>query len=286
VFGLLAGVSRVLAQRSLSGRFQSEDDVRRHVPLAVYGTIPTRSKRETEKSILSQRPQGAFSEGFRLLRSNINQSGLDPGSRIILITSASTGDGKTMIASNLADILADDDTRVVLVDGDLHRGRLREVLHSQQRSGLTEWLATGRSVEIETLLERRFLLIPAGMLPPNPSELLRDSRLGDIFKTLRSSFDYIIVDCPPLPSVADSLMFGKYADLILSVVRMEHTMRRNLKSHNEVLATLNVRRGMIINETTGNDYGYGYGYGYGENRNSRKGISKLIGNVIKLVSRL
>jgi Mrp family chromosome partitioning ATPase len=94
------------------------------------------------------------------------------------------------------------------------------------------------------------------------------------------------VDCPPLPSVADSLMFGKYADLILSVVRMEHTMRRNLKSHNEVLATLNVRRGMIINETTGNDYGYGYGYGYGENRNSRKGISKLIGNVIKLVSRL
>ncbi len=286
VFGLLAGVSRVLAQRSLSGRFQSEDDVRRHVPLAVYGTIPRRSKRETEKSILSLRSQSMFSEGFRLLRSNINQSGLDPGSRIILITSASTGDGKTTIASNLADILADDDTRVVLVDGDLHRGRLHETLRSLKGSGLTEWLATGQRAEMEKVSDRRFLVIPAGILPPNPSELLKASRLGEIFKTLRSNFDYIIVDCPPLPSVADTLLFGKYADLTLSVVRIEHTTRRNLKSHNEVLATLNVRRGMIINETAGNDYGYGYGYGYGETHKSRKGISKLIGNVIKLVSRL
>ncbi len=261
--GLFAGIGIVLAQRAFSGKFQSDDEIRRLVPLPVYGLIPRRSKMVSARGIFSNQPQSPFAESFRLLRSNLYQSVSGQQSRIILITSSGSAEGKTTIAANLAKTLADDGKRVVLVDGDLYRGRVHEALRIDQAPGLTEWLVTTRPPGFKQVVDQRFLVLPAGVFPPNPSELLNETVLQDIIVLLRAEFDFIIVDCPPLPAVSDSITLGHHADLILSIVNIGQTSRRTFLLHNEALATLDRRHGIVINGVVGSSYGYGYGYGYG-----------------------
>ncbi len=296
VVGLFAGIGLVLAQRALSGSFQSDDDIRRAVQLPVYGLVPRLSRNEVARGVLSDRPQSPFSEAFRLLRSNLYQSASGRQSKIILITSASSADGKTTISTNLAKFLADDGKRVVLVDGDLHRGRVHEVLKINQTPGLTEWIVTTEPSRVQLVEAQRFVVLPTGTFPPNPSELLNEPVLPDIFNTLRSEFDFVIVDCPPLPAVSDTMPLGQNADLILSVVHINHTSRRAFMLHNETISTLDRRHGMIINGVVGsvygygygNGYGYGYGYGYGDaaGPEPKTAISRTLRSVTRLIKRL
>ena len=263
LFGLLAGLSVVLTQRALSGRFQSDDDVRQAVQLPIYAMIPLKSRTATSTDILSARLTSPFSESFRLLRTNLYQSASGQNSRVILITSASIEDGKTTIASNLAAFLAKDGKRVVLVDGDLHRGRAHEALNIAQSPGLAEWLVTSTPSQLQAVSNERFLVLASGMFPPNPSELLNEDLLAEIITSLRSKFDFIIIDCPPLPAVTDTVILGKHADLILSVARIEHTQRRIFQMHQEIIRTLDRRHGVIINGVRVSGYHDGYEYGYG-----------------------
>jgi tyrosine-protein kinase Etk/Wzc len=260
LLGLFAGVAAVLGQRALSGRFQSDDEIRRLVPLPVYGLLPLQSRNEITTGIFAIHQQSPFAEAFRLLRSNLYQSTISQSSRVVAITSATIADGKTTVASNLAKILAADGKDVILVDGDLGRGSLHEVLKINQAPGLTEWLITGVQPKFQKVVGHNFVVLSAGVAPPNPSELLNVPRLSEIIEVLRASFDFVIVDCPPLPAVSDSMTLGRLADIILSVVRVENTPRRGFAMHNETLGALDRRHGMIINGVSGSSYGYGYGY--------------------------
>jgi capsular exopolysaccharide synthesis family protein len=288
--GVFAGIGLVLAQRAISGSFQSDDDIRRAVSVPVYGMVPRLSRTQVSRGILSDRPQSAFSEAFRLLRSNLYQSASGRQSKVILITSASSGDGKTTVSTNLAKILADDGKRVVLVDGDLHRGRVHEVLKLSQAPGLTEWLVTTDRSRLQPVEGQRFVVLPSGTFPPNPSELLNEPMLVEIFNTLRTEFDYIIVDCPPLPAVSDTMPLGQNADLILSIVHIHHTARRAFALHNETISTLDRRHGIIINGVVGSVYGYGYGYeygyGYGETPQPTTAVGRFWQAINKIVKRL
>ncbi len=105
--------------------------------------------------------------------------------------------------------------------------------------------------------------------------MINEPLLAQIFAALRKEFDYLIVDCPPLPTVVDTMTLANYADLVLSVVNVAHTPRRAFAAHMETLSTLDRRQGMIINGVLGRasgygytyGYGYSYGYGYGDRRN-------------------
>jgi capsular exopolysaccharide synthesis family protein len=272
--GLSAGIGLVLAQRALSSRFQSEDEVRRSYALPVYALIPLRSATENTAGIFSSRPQGPFAEAFRLLRGNLYQSTTDMKARVIMITSATSADGKTTVAANVSKILADDGKRVLLMDADLHRGRVHEPMKLRQVPGLAEWLVTGVRPNFQAPESQQFLVLTTGTLPPNPSELINEPVLAQIFASLREQFDYIIVDCPPLPTVVDTMSLSPYADLLLSVVNIAHTPRRAFAAHMETISTLERRSGMIINgvQTRASGYGYsaGYGYSYGYGAGDRE----------------
>lgn len=287
--GLFGSVGLVLGQRAISGRFQSEDEIRRLVSLPIYGLVPKRASSEIAKSIFSLRPQSQFAEAFRLLRSNLYQSTSGQQSRVIAITSAVPGDGKTTTLTNLAKILADDGRRVILVDADLHRGRVHEALKIDQAPGLTEWLVNTVPSRFQPVPDQKFMALPSGVLPPNPSELLNEPMLEDIIAALRAEFDFIVLDCPPLPAVSDSVRLSKQSDLVLSVVNVEHTPRRSFTIHNETLDTLGVRRGIVINAASdgGQSYGYGssYGYGYGEARDRVGPIGRVRAAIGRLISR-
>ncbi len=270
VLGLIAGIGWVLVQRVISGRFHSENDVRRSVALPVYGLVPARLKRELAAGVFPGRSPNAFSEAFRLLRSRLYlvTAGLGGASKVVLVTSAAAGDGKTTIAANLARSLADDGRRVLLLDADLHRGHVHEALRLKQTPGLSEWLTKKEKTNPQPVPGQNFLTLSCGAYPPNPSELLNDPVLGLVFKILRSEFEYIIVDCPPLPNVADTLTLAKYADVALSVLYVERTPRSAFAAHNETFGALELPRGVVINGLlSGAHYGVtAYGDASGKRR--------------------
>jgi capsular exopolysaccharide synthesis family protein len=257
VGGLFVSIAAVIAQRSFSSRFQTDEEIRRAASVPVFGIVPRRSRKETAGSIIASRPQSPFVEAFRMLRAKLYNSFSDQESRVILITSAASADGKTTIASNFAKILAEDGKRVVVVDGDLHRGHIHEALKIEQAPGLAEWVVTKTKPRLKTVTGESFVVLPSGLFPPNPSELLNNDFFDQIIATLRNEFDFVILDGPPLPLVTDSMILAKHADLILSVVNVEHTPRGSFEVHNETLSKLGRRHAMIINGVQASEYGYG-----------------------------
>ena len=255
LLGLMAGLGAVLAQRALSGRFHHEREIRQAVSLPVYGIIPRRSREDLEFGVFSQNRVSPFAEAFRYLRRNLYDAPSEHKSRIILITSASVGDGKTTIATNLAKILADDGKRVLLIDADLHCGRLKDTLRLPAGPGLSECLVTQARPWILPVEKQSFKVLLAGSLPGNPSELLNSPWMIDVFKALRDEFDFILLDSPPSPMVSDALTLAGQADLVLSVVRIEHTLRRDYAAHCEILGGTDRLHGVLINDVIQGPYG-------------------------------
>ncbi|MDE8346709.1 MAG: CpsD/CapB family tyrosine-protein kinase, partial [Acidocella sp.] len=204
-----------------------------------------------------------FSEAFRIARNNLYHAIPGARAKIIMLSSASVGDGKSTVAANLARALADDGKRVVLVDADLRMGQLHHTLRLNQSPGLSDWLIDGEAVAMQTPDGQRFAVLPSGVKPPNPAELMNDPALKEVLKTLRASYDFIIFDTAPVPAVSDPLILARQADLILSVVHLGHTKHRDVAAHDAIMATLAKRHGIIINGTQAENSGY-YDYVYGE----------------------
>lgn len=247
LLGLMGGVALVLVQRVLSGRFHSENDVRRQLDLPVFGAIPLRPKRERGYGLFPAAAGDPFAQSFRLLRSRLYQRGADTAAQVVLIASAMTGEGRSTIAVNLAKVLADDARRVLILDADMHRGQLHYLLGLPTFPGLSEWLLGRETPAARAVAGQKFLAMPAGRYPVNPSELLNVPNLDAVFAELRSAFDYIIVDCPPLPRVTDTLTLAKQADIVLSVLFIEKTLRAAFATHLEAFGAMTCAHGLVIN---------------------------------------
>jgi Mrp family chromosome partitioning ATPase len=219
----------------------------------VHGTIPRRTKAAIAAGFCDAIGHGPFFEAFRLLRASIARMA-EPGKPMtILIISASKSDGKTTVATNLAKSLADSGKQVVLVDGDLHLSRLK-ALQPHTHPGLIGWMQTGKRPEIDFWPGEKFKLLAAGAAEEAGSINLDGERLGAIFTELKSQFDFIVIDSPPLPTVSDGLLLGEFADLILSVVSVSNTTKRSFATHNELIETLDRPHGIIINGVENESY--------------------------------
>jgi capsular exopolysaccharide synthesis family protein len=259
LLGALAGAALALLQNAFTGCYQSEDEIRRRVPLPVYGVVPRRSDSNNKIRRLLAGPQTPFAESMRLLRSNLYRSASGQSVRVVLVTSAGSNDGKTTTSANLAKAFADSGKRTILVDADLYMGRLHEDLRADATYGLTEWFVSRLAPPFAVAPGERFYFLAAGLLPPNPNELVNDPYFGEMIDTLRQEFDYVVIDSPPIPAVSDGMAMGAHADVMLTVIRIGHTKIRALTMHNEMLAGLEVKHGMVINGVVEDSLGYGYG---------------------------
>jgi tyrosine-protein kinase Etk/Wzc len=268
--GLVFGLSVVFGKRASSGRFESEGEIRKSIKLPIFGTVPRslamdsdrskgmtlpligsapwRAKADTETRLLGGERNRSFVEAFRLLRGAIYRN-MTPGApMIILVISALEGDGKTTVAANLAKALADDGRSVALVDGDSYKGRLQDKFKhnpAKKRGDTPEEMGQRDKFAVISLVDS----VPGKTHNANYNATppLSETALSHTFAALREKFEFIILDSPPLPSVADGMTLGIYADLILSVVSVSHTSRRSFAAHNELLALLNRPHGMVIN---------------------------------------
>ncbi len=256
VLGLLAGIAWVLGRRALSGRFETETEIRRLVKLPVYGMVPERAPADAA-TLLATHGYGAFAESFRVIRNNIYHAIPGKQCKTILLTSAGISEGKSSVAANLAKTMADDGKRVLLIDADMRKGHLDSSLGLKASPGLSDWLISSESVPLQIPAGERFSVLTSGVKPPNPAELLNEGRLHEILRTLSPAYDFIIFDSVPLPLVSDALILARHADLTLSVLYQGRSKHREVALHAQTLEPLTTHIGLIINAAGRAKSGYG-----------------------------
>ncbi len=199
------------------------------------------------------------SEQYRLLRTNIMFTlPEDVKCPIIGVTSSIRGEGKSTTAINLSYVLAEKGSRVLLIDGDLRIPSVAKKLDIKNEFGLTN-LLLGEGAKIgewQTDIHPKWFILPSGDIPPNPSELLGSRRMENVLNTLRESFDYIIIDLPPVNLVSDAMSIANLITGLIVVIREDYATKSDIDQCFRQINLSNVNvLGCVMNES-GNRAGY------------------------------
>ena len=283
VFGLALGVGVAFFQEYLDNTLKTSDDVERLLRLPSLGILPTflaladEDGEETDKIVpiatfdqeAAKAPAiqtgNAAVEAFRSLRTSILLSA-SPVPKMILVTSALPGEGKTTVTVNLGATLASLGSKVVVVDCDMRRPAAHRSAGVKNNPGFVQCL-TGHIDLVRALLPvpgvANLSIIPCGPIPPNPAEILSSPAAGQLLQRLRSEFDYVLVDSPPLLSVADSRILSTLTDAVVLVVRAYETPYDAVRRARALLYSAGARiLGVALNSVDIRRDGYGSGSGY------------------------
>jgi polysaccharide biosynthesis transport protein len=227
--GLILAFGVAFLVEYVDSRLKSPEEIKACLGLAPLGIIPELKKPRTESPnpLVNQGVPQNFSESFRALRTNVMFSNPDEGPQTLVITSTGPGEGKTMVASNLAVSFALDGQRVLLIDADMRRPRVHDVFDLEQEPGLSNVLV-GDAKPSEALRKTNtagLWTLTSGKVAPNPAELLGSRRFKDLLDSLGQCFDLIVVDTPPAMVVTDSLIAARVASGVVFVVGADMTSR-------------------------------------------------------------
>lgn len=284
LLGLLVGIALpgavCLAILFMDTRVHGRKDIEGVISVPYLGEIPLdkEAMKDHRKKVMAVKEQGddIVSEAFRILRTNMAfLSKKDKPAQVITFTSFNIGAGKTFIARNLSMSLAYMKKRVVMVDLDIRKGTLSRHF-GHYHVGVTNYLSDN-TVKVDDIIQHQegFDLIPAGILAPNPAELLMDNRLDELMNELRTRYDYIIADNVPVGLIADATIANRIADLTIFVVRAGKLDRRQLPDIEKLYQEKKLKNmALVLNganpERHGYGYSYGYGYGYGYGTKKKK----------------
>lgn len=284
LLGLLVGIALTgavcLAILFMDTRVHGRKDIEGVTSVPYLGEIPLdkEAMKDHRKKVMAVKEQGddIVSEAFRILRTNMAfLSKKDKPAQVITFTSFNIGAGKTFIARNLSMSLAYMKKRVVMVDLDIRKGTLSRHF-GHYHVGVTNYLSDN-TVKVDDIIQHQegFDLIPAGILAPNPAELLMDNRLDELMNELRTRYDYIIADNVPVGLIADATIANRIADLTIFVVRAGKLDRRQLPDIEKLYQEKKLKNmALVLNganpERHGYGYSYGYGYGYGYGTKKKK----------------
>lgn len=273
IIGLIIPFAIIYVYNLLYDKFESKKDIEHiiEVPLAVQ--IPS-----SKSKIIQTNDNSSLAEGFRMLRTNIKflMNNNENRGKVIFVTSTVSGEGKTFVASNLSKIYGFSSEKVLLIGADIRKPKIAEFLEIEHLVppgiGLTKYLAD-HSTTIQDIIVKNpnnigFDFINAGVVPPNPAELLLNKRFEEVMSSVKEMYDYIIVDTAPIALVSDTISIAENADLTLYVARANFTEKDALNLPNQV-AKNNVLNNVsiVINDvdfSKSNSYAYGYGAGYVE----------------------
>jgi succinoglycan biosynthesis transport protein ExoP len=268
--GLILGVTAAVLRQVLDTRISNEHDVETLIPAPIVGGIVYDARTTENPLVVRDDPRSPRAESFRTLRTNLQFLGGGDGGRSFVMTSSIPGEGKSTTSSNLAIALAISGLRVLLVDADLRKPRQAEYLGVEGAVGLTDVLV-GRA-EPNDVVQRwgdtNLYVLPAGTIPPNPSELLGSKTMIKLITSLEGAFDVVLFDAPPLLPVTDAAILATHTGGALLMVAAGKVHKNQVKG--AVMALQNVGAqvaGVVLTmlPAKGPDsYGYGrYGYGYG-----------------------
>ena len=228
--GLALGIGAAVLRSTLDTRIHSSDDVSHVTESPVVGGIIFDPDYKKQPLVVQADPHGSRAESFRTLRTNLQFINVDNGPRTFVMTSSVASEGKTTTAVNLGIALAETGARVVIVDGDLRLPRVAEVMGLEGAVGLTDVLIGHASLAdvLQKWGRNSLSVLPAGQVPPNPSELLGSSAMHNLLKLLGSEYDYVVIDAPPLLPVTDAAVLSRFVGGAIMVCAAGRTRKNEL----------------------------------------------------------
>lgn len=276
---LLLGLMLVIIRYFLHNTIISVDEIKRKTKAIFVGVVPTVKEAPTQAPlVVNLNPRSMVSEAFRTIRANLQFINNQPGPKLIGVTSTISGEGKTFVSINLSGILAQLNKKVILLDIDMRRPRLNKVFNVPNEKGMSTILI-GKDSYVDCLYhtsEKNLDFITSGPIPPNPAELILSDNLKKLIQDLKTKYDYIIFDTPPIGLVTDSLEIIRIVDYPIYIFRADYSDRAfisNLdklinenKIHNLSFILNDIGRGVsgyYYDKSYSYSYTYGYGYGAG-----------------------
>jgi capsular exopolysaccharide synthesis family protein len=272
--GLVLGLALAFLYEFLDDKIKTQEDVARYAHgLTVLAEIPTMSKEKKGRRLVAlDDPSSGAAEAYRSLRTSLRLLALRKPIQTLLVTSSMAGEGKTTTSANLGVTLARSGLRVIIVDLDLRRASLAPLFGGDNEIGLMSVLV-GETTLAEAMYEvpiaagvppLRFL--PAGPIPPNPSEIMGTARMAEVINNLRASADFVIIDSPPIVPVTDAVVLSSRVDAVMMVIQAGKTRRRHLSKSADLLHQADAPVIGAVMNGAGRHARYGYyeryGYGY------------------------
>ncbi|WP_082832289.1 GumC family protein [Aquimarina aggregata] len=256
----------------LNVKISSREDLEKVLSMPIIGSIP--KVKAKNKIIISKNERSGAAEAFRILRTNLDflMAGTTKSSgRVIFVTSTISGEGKTMISSNLTKTLSITGKKVIYLGTDLRDPKFHKFVDLPEgvnTKGLTNYIMDTELSPVDIIYkdkeENSFDFIPSGAIPPNPAELLMHDRVGEIFEYLKENYDYVVVDTSPVSLVADTLLIGHFADLCIYIVRENYSDKKLLQIPQNFYKDKRLPNIAVLLNSAGSQAGYNYGYGYGK----------------------
>lgn len=272
VLGLIIPTVIIFITETTNTKVRSRNDLNA-LAIPYLGEIPLLSGKRGKQGkqphplVVKVKSRDIINEAFRVVRTNIEFM-LDnkKDTNVIMLTSANPGSGKSFISLNLASSLAIKNKKVVLIDLDLRKASLSSYINKPQ-TGISNYLA-GKADSISDITYQspdisNLTIIPVGIIPPNPTELLFEEKLSSLIETLRHEYDYVFIDCPPVEIIADAAIISKLANITLFIIRAGLLERRMLPEIQKFYTEKKYKNlCVILNGTNEKNRIYGYGYGY------------------------
>jgi capsular exopolysaccharide synthesis family protein len=278
--GLLFGISAAFIAENVDSSIRSPEDVEIYCSLPPLGIIPSAPEYDgTARNMLAQGKKPEFilpvtlqhknsgsAEAFRALRTSLMLSSPGAPPQVILVTSAVMQEGKSFVSINLAVVLAQTGQKVLLVDADMRRPAVTKYIGIPMNHGLSACLAgteEANAMIVKVDEVPGLHVIPAGRMPPYPSEMLASEALPLLVQEWRKHFRYIVIDTPPVLAVTDAVVGARVADAVVLVARSEKTRRQSLTRARDLMMKARVHiAGVVVNDLSFNSVEYRQYYGY------------------------
>jgi capsular exopolysaccharide synthesis family protein len=266
LLGLLVPFGVIYLMDLLDTKIKSRLDLDGKTAIPFIGDVPTS---DSPSEIIKSESRTSSAEALRIIRTNLEfmvSKVADNQAKTIFLTSTFPKEGKTFVSVNLAATFALSGKRVLLIGMDIRNPKLDEYL-ALPDYGVTNYLSSN-DLKIEDLVVKQkgfenFYVLPAGIIPPNPAELLMSKKVDLFFNALKAQYDYIIVDTAPVSLVTDTLLIAKHADCFIYVARANFLEKRMLSIPNGLFKERKLPNMCMLLNDTDSTKGYGYGYGYG-----------------------
>jgi capsular exopolysaccharide synthesis family protein len=288
VLALLAG----FLVEHFDRRLRSRESVEEHFGVPVIGQIPFDTQGRRTRRTTVARSSGAGAEAFRAVRANLQYLGVERPLRTVLVTSAAPQQGKTTVTAGLATAIARSGATTIAVEGDLRQPRLHEPFGvARSERGLTSVLVGAAALDdvvVQVPLPvtaqdgRReqatatVALLPSGPLPPNPSELLSSTQMRELLERLGESYDYVLIDSPPLLAVADALELARIVDGVVLTARRNRSTTDEAREVRALVERLAIHLVGVVFTDIRSPVGYGYGYGDGPDRSAELPVEEVV----------
>ena len=296
LLGLLIPALIILLRRIIFPIFKDKEDLERATKIPIIGEVSLAEDVKHSKFVVSNNVATPIAELFRLIRNNLKFALAEKNGKVILITSSLSGEGKTFVATNIALTFALTGQKTLVIGMDIRRPVLAHNFDFNNDKGVTTYLSGQMSNIQDAILQSNINenldVLPAGPVPPNPNELLLNDRLEEMIESLKSHYDYIIIDSAPIGVVSDTFLISPYTDVQLYVARANYSTKSCLKVLHQAVATYRLKNcylvlnGVNINSGTYSyrrygyygKYGYksyGYGYGYVDKPTAKSRLKRL-----------